>query len=104
MSQILNVEQFTARLTQAAACEASQAVSFDGILNDHLITHYLRPFLNGETPCVGDLDYSQISSDDVDEFREYLNKVELVSCKLMNLCKTYLDAESVTVVGIRAFC
>ena len=97
------VKRLIGKLRRAKACEPSQSTSFNGEVNRHLFDHYLTPFMNGTVPTVGDLDFSQFTLEDVQDFGKYLECASLSNLNLMQLLNKFTSARPVA-QHQRTFC
>lgn len=99
----LNMKRLICNLQRAKGCKLTGVVSFDDEVNDYLYTNYLEPFLHGEVPSVGDLDYSQFSVEDVQEFKRFLEFSSRLSMDLSNFCNSFAESKPVAKTN-RTFC
>ena len=90
-------------LQKAKACTAAQAVPYRGEINEYLLGNYLAPYLQGNTPSVGDLDYSQFTAEDVRDFGNYLECADRTSAKLVGFCGVFERAKPIAHSN-RIFC
>ena len=97
------VNRLIRKLRRAKACEPSQSTSFNGEVNQHLFDRYLTPFLNGTTPTVGDLDFSQFTLEDVQNFDRYLEWASQTNVNLMQFLSKFTSARPVAQQR-RTFC
>lgn len=99
----LNQKRFIRALKGAKRCNPLEAIAFHGEVNKYLLENYLEPFLRGNVPGVGDLDYSRFTVEDVQDFSQYLNFASKNSNKLLAFCNAFDTAEPLALVQ-RAFC
>lgn len=99
----LNQKRLIRALKGAKRCNPLEAIAFHGEVNSYLLENYLEPFLRGEVPSVGDLDYSRFAVEDVRDFSQYLDYASKNSSKLLAFCNAFDAAKPLTLVQ-RAFC
>lgn len=97
----IHVKRFISMLQRTKGC--TQAKSFDDEASQYLYDHYLTPFLNGEYPRIGDLDFSQFTAEDVRDFGRYLDFSSRTNAELVSFLNVFVNTEPVAQLR-RAFC
>lgn len=100
---ILKQKQFVSALRRAKGCKPVEAVTYQGEVNEYLFEHYLTPFLLGNPPSVGDLDFRQFTVEDVQEFRDYLDHANRLNVAVVAFYNVFSNAKPIARTN-RAFC
>lgn len=104
MNLSIDHNRLYALLEQAPLCEPPNLIGYQGEVNDYLLEHFLMPFLRGGQPLVRDIDFSQFTTEDVQDFGKYIESVSATGGKLMHMAQLLSATSPLSLVGQRAFC
>lgn len=99
MSMKLNLKLLATRFSQA---EDEPPVPEDGV-NRYLLEHILRPNLEGNGLCLGDINFEAFEADDVPALEDYHDRLFAASRTLSQFAET-VDRVPPAPRETRAFC